>query len=71
MPAAASRHHANTPSIGVLRVLVWQKAFYSDGGDGEHHALVAITVGISLIGVVTWWTLSGSMLPFILRRVGC
>jgi magnesium transporter len=31
---------------------------------------VALTVGISLVGVVLWGTLSGSMLPFILRRVG-
>jgi magnesium transporter len=54
-------------SIGVVRILAWQGAFHSYG---EHYALVAITVGISLIGVVTWGTLSGSMLPFILRRVG-
>ena len=29
---------------------------------------MAITVGLSLIGVVTWGTLAGSMLPFVLRR---
>jgi magnesium transporter len=32
--------------------------------------LVAITVGIALVGVVLWGTLSGSMLPFLLRRIG-
>ena len=37
---------------------------------GPHWPLVAITVGIALVGVVLWGTLSGSMLPFILRRVG-
>jgi magnesium transporter len=52
-------------SIGVVRILVWQSAFHSYG---EHFGLVAITVGVSLIGVVAWGTLSGSMLPFVLRR---
>jgi len=37
---------------------------------GEHWPLVALTVGIALVGVVLWGTLSGSMLPFLLRRVG-
>jgi magnesium transporter len=32
--------------------------------------LVALTVGVALVGVVLWGTLSGSMLPFLLRRVG-
>jgi magnesium transporter len=52
-------------SIGVVRILVWQSAFHSYG---DHFGLVAITVGVSLIGVVAWGTLSGSMLPFVLRR---
>jgi magnesium transporter len=51
-------------SIGLARILVWQSLF---GSYGEHAALLAITVGISLVGVVTWGTLSGSMLPFLLR----
>jgi magnesium transporter len=51
-------------SIGLARILVWQGVF---GTYGEHAALIAITVGISLVGVVTWGTISGSMLPFILR----
>ena len=37
---------------------------------GPHWMLVAVTVGVALIGVVLWGSLSGSMLPFILRRVG-
>ncbi|HJT82161.1 MAG TPA: magnesium transporter [Chthoniobacterales bacterium] len=36
----------------------------------RHWPLIALTVGIALVGVVLWGTLSGSMLPFILRRVG-
>lgn len=37
---------------------------------GPHWMLVALTVGCALIGVVMWGSLAGSMLPFILRRVG-
>jgi magnesium transporter len=32
--------------------------------------LVALTVGLSLIGIVLWGTLVGSLLPFLLRRLG-
>ena len=37
---------------------------------GVHHILVAYTIAGSVIGVVTWGTLAGSMLPFLLRRFG-
>jgi magnesium transporter len=53
--------------VGILRILIWQGLFHSYG---EHALKVALTVGMSLVGVVMWGTLSGSMLPFILRRVG-
>ena len=53
--------------IGVLRIAVWSLFFNTYG---EHWPLVAITVGVSLIGVVLWGTLSGSMLPFLLKRLG-
>lgn len=53
--------------IGFLRIAVWT-AFTNIYG--EHWLLIALTVGISLIGVVMWGTLSGSMLPFVLRRLG-
>ncbi|HEX8536930.1 MAG TPA: magnesium transporter [Cystobacter sp.] len=53
--------------VGIVRILVWQRFF---GSYGEHAVLVALTVGLSLMGVVTWGTLSGSMLPFALRRLG-
>jgi magnesium transporter len=53
--------------IGVLRIIAWQGMFHTYG---EHYGLVAATVGISLVGVVAWGTISGSMLPFVLRRLG-
>jgi len=37
---------------------------------GPHWPLVALTVGVALVGVVLWGSISGSMLPFILRRFG-
>ncbi|MEP7070912.1 MAG: magnesium transporter [Verrucomicrobiota bacterium] len=59
--------------IGIIRVAAWavvdQKYFHHQPY-GEHWPLVAITVGIALIGVVLWGTISGSMLPFLLRRMG-
>lgn len=54
--------------IGVLRILVWQGLGWYDYG--IHHTLVAITVGMALIGVVTFGSMAGSMLPFLLRRLG-
>jgi magnesium transporter len=53
--------------IGIVRIMVWQAIFHSYG---EHHLLIALTVAVSLVGVVMWGTLVGSMLPFILRRLG-
>jgi len=54
-------------AIGFLRVITWHYFF---GMYGTHVVLIAITVWISLIGVVSWGTLTGSMLPFILKRLG-
>ena len=53
-------------SIGFLRIEIWQKFLHPYG---EHHVLVALTVFFSLIGVVTFGTLAGSLLPFLLRRL--
>jgi len=53
--------------IGFLRISIWQKLF---GMYGEHWLKVALSVSFSLVGVVMWGTLMGSMLPFILRRLG-
>jgi magnesium transporter len=54
-------------SIGVIRILLWQALFHTYG---SHAAVIAITVGLSLVGVVLWGTIAGSMLPFLLRRLG-
>jgi magnesium transporter len=54
-------------SIGLLRILVWQGVFHTYG---THYALVAVTVALSLVGVVAWGTLAGAMLPFVIRRLG-
>lgn len=54
-------------AIGLVRIAAWQWGF---GVYGDHWGMIALTVGLSLIGVVTWGTLMGSMLPFILRWLG-
>ena len=52
--------------IGIARILLWEAIFHTYG---PHHMRIALTVAISLVGVVLWGTLVGSMLPFILRRL--
>jgi len=53
--------------IGFLRITLWSA--FSDIY-GPHWMLVAITVGCTLLGIVLWGTLVGSLLPFGLRRLG-
>jgi magnesium transporter len=54
-------------SIGFLRITIWSSfsPLY-----GENWLLVAVTVALALVGVVLWGTLVGSLLPFLLRRLG-
>ncbi|MDB5391977.1 MAG: Mg2+ transporter MgtE [Planctomycetaceae bacterium] len=54
-------------SIGFLRITLWS-AFST--AYGEHWLLVAITVSSSLVGIVMWGTIAGSMLPFLLKKAG-
>lgn len=54
--------------IGFIRIYVWH--FIFPHLYGEHWILVATTVSMSLVGIVLWGSLIGSMLPFILRRLG-
>jgi len=54
-------------SIGFLRIALWSA--FSDIY-GQHWLLIAITVAISLVGVVLWGTLTGSLLPLLMRRLG-
>lgn len=54
--------------IGFFRIFIWHTIFphlY-----GEHWIMVGSTVSLSLVGIVLWGSLIGSMLPFILRRLG-
>lgn len=53
--------------IGFFRVVLWNSIFHTYG---DQTVLVASTVGASLIGVVMWGTVSGSMLPIILKKLG-
>jgi magnesium transporter len=53
--------------IGFLRITIWSA--FSDIY-GPHWLLVGLTVGTALIGIVLWGTLIGSLLPFLLRRLG-
>jgi magnesium transporter len=55
-------------TIGILRVIGWQWLGWYDYG--TDYFLVALTVSIALVGVVSWGSLAGSMLPFLLRRFG-
>jgi magnesium transporter len=54
--------------IGACRILLWQAVGWYNYG--PHFPLVALTVGAALVGVVTFGSLAGSMLPFVLRRLG-
>jgi len=54
--------------IGLVRVVMWQKLGIYDYG--EHWLLVGFTVAAALVGVVTFGSVAGSMLPFALQRVG-
>jgi magnesium transporter len=54
-------------TIGLARILLWQAI---GGTYGVHFMRIALTVAFSLVGVVLWGSVAGSMLPFILRRVG-
>jgi magnesium transporter len=55
-------------AIGFFRILVWHSIFPDLYGD--HWAALGLTVGITLVGVVLWGTLTGSMLPMVLKRLG-
>jgi magnesium transporter len=54
-------------TFGFLRVFIWNEATHIYG---EHAILIAITVGLTLVGIVMWGTLCGSMLPFALKKLG-
>ncbi len=59
--------------IGFIRIVIWHQLM-SHGviADlyGPHWILIAFTISFSLIGVVLWGTLTGSMLPIVLKKLG-
>jgi magnesium transporter len=54
-------------TIGFIRIAAWNAVFSTYG---QHWELIGLTVSVSLLGIVMWGTLTGSMLPFLLRRLG-
>ena len=54
-------------ALGFSRIWIWQLVGLKDYG--EHHGLIALTVGFSLIGVILFGSLCGAMLPFLLRAI--
>jgi len=54
-------------TIGFLRITLWQKMGWYDYG--EHWLLMCITIFFSLIGIIIWGTLSGSMIPMLLKSL--
>jgi magnesium transporter len=60
-------------TIGFTRLFIWHilmKHGVIQDLYGPSWMLVAFTVGVSLVGVVLWGTLSGSMLPIVLKKLG-
>ncbi|MSR06948.1 MAG: magnesium transporter [Gemmatimonadetes bacterium] len=53
--------------LGLLRIVLWHSVA---GSYGDHYLLLGMSVAISLVGVVLWGTVTGSMLPFVFRRLG-
>jgi magnesium transporter len=53
--------------MGIGRILLWQ---HLGIGQYPHPNLLALTIGVALTGVVTFGSLAGSMLPFVLQRLG-
>jgi magnesium transporter len=53
-------------AIGYTRIMLWQSIWNLYG---PHYHVVAVTVAVSLLGVILFGTLAGSMLPFLLRRL--
>jgi magnesium transporter len=53
--------------IGFTRIILWNMIFHTYD---PHAVVLAVTVGFSLVGVVLWGTIAGSMLPIVLKKFG-
>jgi magnesium transporter len=58
-------------AIGFVRILLWHVILeaWGKGGYGPHYIAVGLTIGVSVVGVVLWGSLAGSMLPILLRKM--
>ncbi len=54
-------------ALGFLRVAIWGLVFNAYGNDW---LLIGVTISLSLVGVVLWGSLTGSLLPIVLKRLG-
>lgn len=55
-------------AIGFVRIMIWQKLHFYDYS--SNWPIVGLTVFFSLIGVVLWGTMAGSLLPLFIKRLG-
>jgi magnesium transporter len=53
-------------TIGFIRIATWQNLHFYNYG--PHWFLLALTIFFSLIGIIMWGTLSGSMIPIVLKK---
>jgi len=53
-------------TLGIIRIMLWPN---KESQYGPHYFYVALTVAFSILGVVLWGTICGSMLPFVLKRL--
>jgi magnesium transporter len=57
--------------ITAVRIVLWGAAgAYKHDSAGAHYVLIGITVALTVVGSVAAGTLSGSMLPFVLKKIG-
>lgn len=59
--------------LGLFRVAIWEMLYHSgiiSSNYGEHWLLIGCTIGVSLTGIVLWGSLTGSMLPILLKKLG-
>ncbi len=54
--------------IGFIRIFIWQESGLYDYG--QFWVWIGISVAVSLVLIVLWGTLSGSMIPFLLKKIG-
>lgn len=59
--------------IGFFRISLWEMLHYfgiMEASYGEHWLLIGYTVAMSLVGIILWGSLAGSMLPIVLKKLG-